>query len=179
MTKDFTKLPAYRIASTDNNLITRARDVGAKFCSSTSSMTSLLAKFYMLLSREQAVQMQRFSPSIRAMAANFTYFTRSPTKASIKYKEGVYAIDGKIDGNVENHNVLMDYGRILEKLLTSEKSDFDRYLLQKSGDPSLAEQDTHESFHFAEIGSFVLRAQLDSRDPRLPRQIFDIKVNLA
>lgn len=89
--------------------------------------------------------------------------------------DGVYGIDKRIPGDFERKNILMDYGRILEKFFTVDRQSFNRYLLKPDGTSSSLPQDAADSFHYAQVDNFLLRAQLDSQHPDLPRKIFDIK----
>lgn len=130
----------------------------------------------MLITRERGVQLGRFSDIFQRTKNNkFGYFSRGPTKGRLCYLNGIYAIDRKIPGDQEIGNVLMDYGRTLEKQLTVDSEVFKKYLLQPNENLSDVEQDNAESFNYTVVDNFVLRAQLDAFDERLPRKTFDIK----
>jgi hypothetical protein len=70
-----------------------------------------------------------------------------------------------------------EQGRILEKRLTTETDDFNRFL--RSAPESAVPQDERterEAYRYRKVGSLLMRSQLDCHDPRLPGHgVFDIK----
>lgn len=64
----------------------------------------------------------------------------------------------------------------MERQLTLSESDFQKHLVGKS-DELLARKahEQPEAFHFATASKFMLRAQLDCFDTRLPKGSFDLK----
>ncbi|WWC66499.1 uncharacterized protein I206_100401 [Kwoniella pini CBS 10737] len=74
-------------------------------------------------------------------------------------------------------NVISDFGRILEKMLTCENADFKRFLTSspESAVPE-EERSAKEAYRYQRVGSLLMRSQLDCYDPRLPGNgVFDIK----
>jgi hypothetical protein len=70
-----------------------------------------------------------------------------------------------------------EQGRILEKRLTTETDDFNRFLrtAPESAVPQ-GERTEREAYRYQKVGSLLMRSQLDCHDPRLPGHgVFDIK----
>jgi len=67
-------------------------------------------------------------------------------------------------------------GKIMEKQLTLSESDFRKHLIGNS-DELIRDKvsEKPEAFHFATASKFMLRAQLDCYDTRLPKGSFDLK----
>jgi hypothetical protein len=126
----------------------------------------------MLISREQSFNLSRFTGDLSYKNASFGIFTTMAVKSTLCYTNGIHMIDPKIPGQDDHHTILMDYGRILEKLLTVDYETFKGYLLKKN---SALEEDSYQSFNYSIAEGFLLRAQLDAYDDRLPNKTFDIK----
>ncbi|KAJ3349850.1 hypothetical protein HDU91_006330 [Kappamyces sp. JEL0680] len=159
------------------------RSVRAKFCSSTSSVTGVLAQIFALVTNQIHVNTAQFSDPIqfnvsKRCAGGHSYVRLSPflnsgTKIQLLYRNGVYTIDevGK-QSPVED---LMQYGHLLELFLTLNRQDFAYYLNNYSGPRPLA-ADSPESYHYGLFQkNIVLRSQLDSHHPGLPKKTFDLK----
>lgn len=64
----------------------------------------------------------------------------------------------------------------MEKQLTLPESEFRKHLIGNSDELVRQRvQDKPEAFHFAAASKFMLRAQIDCYDPRLPKGTFDLK----
>ncbi|KAI8907159.1 mitochondrial protein Pet127-domain-containing protein [Gorgonomyces haynaldii] len=177
--KDFKHLPKvsdfrlsslseYKSASKDMALLDQAVLQGYKFCSSTSSMTSLMTKMYYLVSGMRKISKDRIPESFKSLTNEFTAFSKGPVYCILKHYNGTYAIDKPSE---EEKIILMDMGKLLEKLLTTDPQDFEQYKLSSTSVP----QDGPEAYHYAQIGNFLLRAQLDCYHPDLPKKTFDLK----
>ncbi|KAJ3303744.1 hypothetical protein HDV03_003521 [Kappamyces sp. JEL0829] len=150
------------------------RSVRAKFCSSTSSVTGVLAQIFALVTNQIHVNTAQFSDPIQFnVSKRLSPFLNSGTKIQLLYRNGVYTIDevGK-QSPVED---LMQYGHLLELFLTLNRQDFAYYLNNYSGPRPLA-ADSPESYHYGLFQkNIVLRSQLDSHHPGLPKKTFDLK----
>lgn len=175
---DFAALKPYRISSEDRTLGDIARDNGFKYYSSTSSLTSVLQHFHYLLSEWKPVNLSMLSKGFEIEPGNegsFTPFQKSPFSIFLRYRDGVYAIDS--DKSNDSGNPLSLVGKVLEKLFTVPKSEFEQFRLNHETGKSEAGIDrAPESFHYTGVGNVLVRSQLDAYDSRLPGNgIYDIK----
>lgn len=177
---DFTALKQYITSSKDKNLIRRTVAAKKKYTGSTSSMTSALAHFHYLLSQWRPVNMGNLSRLFPAEHQTFTALNRAPTAIFLRYQEGengtdgAYAIDA--DKQYDSASILSMLGKSMEKLLTLKTDEFERYRHANSNEITHEERNAPESFHYTELGDFLMRSQLDAYDPRLPGTgMFDLK----
>ncbi|KAK8213221.1 hypothetical protein M8818_002519 [Zalaria obscura] len=107
-------------------------------------------------------------------SAKFTELNRAPSSIFLRWKDGTYAIDA--DKEHDSANVLMLLGKSMEKLLTMDTSDFERYRKSDPRGVTQEEREDPESYHYSTQGDFLMRSQLDAHDPRLPGTgMFDLK----
>lgn len=171
---DFDALKDYITSSKDDTLSSIATKRGRKFVGSSSSMTGILAHFHFLLSQWRNINTATLSRGFPESLKSFTAIQRAPSAVFLRYKDGIYAVDA--DKEYDSSNILMSLGRSMEKLLTLSKDDFERY--RKSNQTEFSEQERlePESYHYSEMGDFLMRSQLDAYDPRLPGTgMFDLK----
>ncbi|KAK2809749.1 hypothetical protein FQN50_003594 [Emmonsiellopsis sp. PD_5] len=170
---DFTALNDYITSSRDETLHDLAIKLGKKYIGSSSSMTSVLSHFHYLLSSWRTPNTSMLSQGFPQPAKNFTKLTRSPAVVFLRYKNGVYAIDA--DKEFDTANILMNLGKSMEKLLTVTTEEFERYRKSSSDKLSL-DSVAPETYHYTTCEDFLMRAQLDAYDPRLPGTgMFDLK----
>jgi hypothetical protein len=113
--------------------------------------------------------------------------------------DGKYAVDNDKRWDVEE-NVLSDLGRVMEKMVTSDKKELDRFLLS-SPESAVSEEErkAREAYRYCRVSTSVqgfsrlesdhihtqgstllMRSQLDCQDSRLPGSgTFDIKTRAA
>ncbi|RMZ80520.1 hypothetical protein DV737_g2925, partial [Chaetothyriales sp. CBS 132003] len=170
---NFEALNQYVTSSQDTALRDLALQRQKRYIGSSSSMTSTLAHFHFLLSAWRPLDIGNLSRAFKVESDNFTRFQRAPTAAFLRYQDGVYAMDA--DKEFDEATVLLSLGRSMEKLLTLEKSDYEK--LRRSNAIDSGQFDlSPEQYHYSELGSFVMRSQLDAYDPRLPGTgMFDLK----
>ncbi|OAX78811.1 hypothetical protein ACJ72_06878 [Emergomyces africanus] len=170
---DFSALNEYITSSRDDGLRELAIRHGKKYIGSSSSMTSVLSHFHYLLSAWRPLNTSLVSQGFSDSARNFTRILRAPSAVFLRYKDGVYAIDA--DKEFDNANILMNLGKSMEKLLTMPTEEFERYR-RSSTDKVTPDAVTPETYHYTTCGNFLMRAQLDAHDPRLPGTgMFDLK----
>ncbi|EEP78195.1 conserved hypothetical protein [Uncinocarpus reesii 1704] len=170
---DFEALGDYITSSRDVVLRNMARDHGKKYIGSSSSMTGVLSHFHFLLSAWRPLQMQALSQGFPDRLRSFTRLTRAPAAVFLRYKDGVYAIDA--DKEYDTANILMNLGKSMEKLLTMPMDEFERYRRTNANRTPLGEA-APETYHYSTCGDFLMRAQLDAHDSRLPGTgMFDLK----
>ncbi|KAL2369944.1 hypothetical protein RJ035_006830 [Blastomyces gilchristii] len=170
---DFSALNEYITSSRDDGLRELAVRHGKKYIGSSSSMTSVLSHFHYLLSAWRPLNTSSISQGFTEVAKNFTKILRAPSAVFLRYKDGVYAIDA--DKEYDNANILMNLGKSMEKLLTMPTEEFERYR-RSSTDKVTPDAVAPETYHYTTCGNFLMRAQLDAYDPRLPGTgMFDLK----
>ena len=169
---NFDALNQYITSSKDTYLRDLALQQGKRYIGSSSSMSGALTHFHFLLSGWRPLQFNNMSRDFGESMTSFTKFYKAPTAVFLRYQDGAYAVDA--DKEFDSANVLMSLGRSLEKLLTLEKDKFEQY--RKTNDPDKLVSTDPESYHYGELGPFLMRSQLDAHDPRLPGTgMFDLK----
>ena len=173
---DFSALKKFTPSSKDARLAELTQSHGARYCGSTSSMTGLLSHFHFLLSSWREINTEMLSAKFPVTSKNFTQIQRGPAATILRYNEerDTYAIDA--DKTFSSSNVLSMLGMSMEKLLTMETVDYERYRLSNSEPVTQQQLDQTDTYHFSTAGDFMFRSQLDARDPRLPGSgVFDLK----
>lgn len=171
---DYNALGEYITSSKDTKLRQLAAKHEKKYCGSTSSMTSILSHFHFLLSAWRKPNFENLSRSFEPDSLNYTVLTRGPAATFANLKDGVYAIDS--DKQYDRENILSMLGKSMEKLLTLPKDEFEKYRRSKSHELTEEERNSEEAYHYTTLGDFMMRSQLDARDPRLPGSgVFDLK----
>ncbi|KAK4937791.1 hypothetical protein LTR10_021669 [Elasticomyces elasticus] len=172
---NYDALNKYITSSEDSNLRQVALQHEKRYIGSTSSMSGVLSHFHFLLSAWRELTLDHLSRAFVDDGRNFTRIQRGPTAIFLRYEDGVYAVDA--DKEFDSANVLMSLGRSMEKLLTNDKDEFQRF--RKTHDiekDSQAQSTDPEAYHYTGLGSFLIRSQLDAHDPRLPGTgMFDLK----
>lgn len=171
------RLPQYITASRDEELAQMAADADTKFIGSTSTLTKALSQIYFTISGGKPVNLSHMSQAFAGERNDYTAGAALPAAIVVRLlPNGTYGIDNIKDYDVEE-NVLSDYGRILEKFLTVEQEDFERFL---SSSPESAvpeeERTEREAYAYSKSKGILMRSQLDCQDIRLPGNgTFDIK----
>ncbi|PVG02139.1 Pet127-domain-containing protein [Serendipita vermifera] len=168
---DFGRIQPYVTSSKDD----ATKREGKKFTGSTSSLTSLLSHIFFLISNGREVDTSTLSSAFSKESKEFTYGARWPGGITLRHREGIYSIDSDGVNEPEKH-LLLNMGTMLEKFLVHPTDEFDK--LRRStpltDDTVLPSQG--ESYHYSKSDKFVMRAQLDAQDHRLPGSgVFDIK----
>ncbi|WEW61980.1 hypothetical protein PRK78_007480 [Emydomyces testavorans] len=170
---DFEALGDYITSSRDVILRDMAHKHRKRFIGSSSSMTSVLSHFHFLLSAWRPLDMDSISQGFSEKLRSFTRLTRAPAAVFLRYKDGVYAIDA--DKEFDTANILMNLGKSMEKLLTMPMNEYERYR-RTNGERTPLDEAAPETYHYSTCGDFLMRAQLDAYDPRLPGTgMFDLK----
>lgn len=170
---DFDALSEYKTSSKDEDLLAITRKLGVKYTGSTSSMSSVLQHFHFLLSAHRKLNHSMLSRNFPDSTDKFSKITAGPDAVFLRYKDSVYAIDA--DKTYDTPNVMSWLGHSLEKLLTTERTEFERYR-RSNPEQTPTEGDSARCFHYSKQGSILMRSQLDAQDPRLPGAgIFDLK----
>lgn len=171
---DFGALKEYMTSSRDKSLRAIAQAQGKKYVGSSSSMTSALGHFHFLLSQWRPIDATTLSQSFPDRLRSFTVLQRKPSAILLRWRDGCYAIDA--DKEFDSANILSMLGKSMEKLLTLPTDDYERYRKSSEGEVTEQERNAPEAFHYSTTGDFLMRSQLDARDPRLPGTgMFDVK----
>lgn len=173
----FHRLPQYITASQDPELTSMATTNNTRYTGSTSTLTQSLSQIYFTLLNARPVDTSTLSAEFQEQRPDFTAGAQLPALINIRLQDnGTYAIDNDKTHSIDN-NVLSDYGRILEKMLTASPDDFKRFLsaAPESAVPE-SERTEREAYAYSKSGRLLMRSQLDCQDSRLPGSgTFDIK----
>jgi hypothetical protein len=170
---DFDALSEYKTSSKDQDLLDLTNRVGTKFTGSTSSMSSVLQHFHFLLSNFRDLNHSMLSRGFPEPSKRFSKITLGPDAVFLRYKDGIYAIDA--DKSYDRPNIMSWLGHSLEKLLTTDRSEFELYR-RSSPEKAPPEDNASRCYHYSKQGNVLMRSQLDAQDPRLPGTgVFDLK----
>ncbi|KAI7861071.1 mitochondrial protein Pet127-domain-containing protein [Circinella umbellata] len=175
---DYNTLTPYTTSSRDTNLLDMAREHDTRYIGSTSSVSGVLSQLYFLISQSRPVDTSIFSDKFGPMGNKFTRGTKAPASINLMWRDGVYAVDAYKSNDVQD-TILSILGKSMEKVLTLEPNEYERYLKNAESPISEAERNQPETYAYGKIGHFLLRSQLDCQDPRLPRKTFDLKTRAA
>lgn len=169
------KISSFTPSSRDNRLQDITSEINkrgkyVKFMSSTSSMTGLLMKFHSALSNGRPINTASFSSAFPSVS-KFSMFSTIPTSVVVTPKDNeMYSVDA--DRSTDTEITLSILGNALELMLTKSPSQFKEYLTSSKQDPEVEAS----AYHYAKIGKFVVRSQLDAFHSQLPgKGTFDIK----
>ncbi len=170
---DFSALSEYKTSSKDEELLKLTKNVDALFTGSTSSMSSVLQHFHFLLSNFRPLNHSMLSREFPDPSSKFSKITLAPSAVFLRYKDGIYAIDA--DKSYDTPNIMSWLGHSLEKLLTSDRTEFERFRRSSSEKPPTDDK-SDRCYHYSKQGNLLMRSQLDALDPRLPGSgVFDLK----
>ena len=183
---NFDAIETFVSVSKDQSLLKVAEQENKKFYSSTSSMTSALMQFYLLLNNympntEERFPFPKFSGAIERVASSVIV---QPKGKNSKTDEIIYAVES--DKSADTEILLSVMGHCLEALLTTEEKEFERYTLNYKNQEILDIQHKKQmededdkpqnTYNYASYGDFLMRSQLDCYDERLPGNgTFDLK----
>lgn len=171
---DYTALTEYVESSRDEKLRQLANNLGKKYLGSSSSMTPVLSHFHFLLSGWRGVNTSTLSRSFPDPHATFAFTLRAPAVVFLRHKDGMYAVDA--DKEFDDQHILVGLGKSLEKLLTTSKENFELYRRSSGQKVPETERNLPVVHHYSHLGDFLMRAQIDAWDPRLPGSgVFDLK----
>jgi Mitochondrial protein Pet127 len=91
---DYDALYEYITSSRDTTLVSMAKECGATYVGSTSSMTAVLSHFHFILSAWRPINIAMLSTPFATQVKSFTAISRAPATIFLRYKgDGIYAID--------------------------------------------------------------------------------------
>ncbi|PVU90332.1 hypothetical protein BB561_004920 [Smittium simulii] len=171
--KDFSyeRLSPFIPPSKDQHLHELAGLHSKKYIASTSSISSVLSHLYFLISKWKAFDITNFSEQFNSQPKGFTRGSLYPPSILLQPKNGVYSIDADKSFD-KSGNILMNLGKSLEKLLSSDEEEYNTFIKNSLIEPK---EHTSECYHYSGYENFLLRSQLDCRHPNLKKQTFDLK----
>ncbi|KAI9305336.1 mitochondrial protein Pet127-domain-containing protein [Cunninghamella echinulata] len=172
---DYNAIQPYKTSSQDNLLIKMAEKNHAKFVGSTSSISGVLSHIYYQVSNHRPVDISFLTETFATFPSGYTRGARAPKTIYLRRKTGtVYAID--VDKSFDGEDTILSHlGKSMEKLLTMEPNEYERYLKENSSVVTEEERNAPEAFAYGKIDKLVLRSQLDCYHKLLPRRTFDLK----
>ncbi|KAI8865902.1 Pet127-domain-containing protein [Ramicandelaber brevisporus] len=173
---DYDAIAPYITSSRDAELVALAKAYKRRFVGSTSSMTHMLSHLWYNVSSWRQADISPLSIAFADMPRSQTTTMRAPASVflrSMPGSTGIYAIDADKSFDVRE-TVLSLLGRSMEKLLTSSQKEYEECLKANKKQRTNAVQEVPQ-YVYAKMDDFILRAQIDCYDPRLPRPTFDIK----
>eukprot|EP01125_Pyxidicula_operculata_P009728 TRINITY_DN318_c3_g1_i2.p1 TRINITY_DN318_c3_g1~~TRINITY_DN318_c3_g1_i2.p1 ORF type:complete len:513 (-),score=112.14 TRINITY_DN318_c3_g1_i2:20-1558(-) len=181
---DFSLFSKFVSSSQDERLHALALDHGCKYKGSTSSMTGALSQLYYLFSNGKTSNVSCL-PSFRKSKRLETYFTPSalkPVTIVLRKRDNIYSVDSGKSQNIVDNHILMDLGRSLEVLLTTDEHTFEKTFVKNSQQQQEKQQQEKkniiakaEGYNYTKFGSLLLRSQIDCHHADLPRSYFDLK----
>lgn len=199
---DWANIPPYVRASEDVGLRKAARNQsGVRYSASTSSMTKALSVLYHAVSNFRDTWLRGgLTSRMSELPVSFTKHHNKPAALLIRPyppdSEGdlassrIFSIDSQ-EGEDRSPAILRDLGHSMERMLTMTGPEFREKMLLKNGettkeprgnegymDASASEARARDHpaqfYHYSQAESFLLRAQIDCRDPDTGH-VFDLK----
>lgn len=185
---DYSALPPYLTSSIDEELAQLTRKHAKRYSGSTSSLTSLLSHIYFCISSWKHPPLTGFTEGFQNLPKGFSFGAMLPANIILRRfeddaldgsqeKSVRYAVDNDKSGEGQENNnyVLTQLGKSVEKLLTSDMEEYEKYLRINSHKLSKEEKTKKEAYYYSMSDKFMMRSQLDCSDDRLPRKTFDLK----
>jgi hypothetical protein len=197
---DWLSIPPYTRASDDSALRDVARSQeGVRYTGSTSSMTTALSLLYHAVSNfSDTLLLGGLTKSMSALPVSYTKYHNKPTALAVRpYPDEdagrrMFSVDMHA-GRDTSPSILRDLGHSMERMLTMSAEEFKRRMRldesEKANAPkpvgnegymdaaaAAARQREHEPqfYHYSRADQFLLRAQIDCRDP-VTGNVFDLK----
>ncbi|ORZ15867.1 mitochondrial protein Pet127-domain-containing protein [Absidia repens] len=171
---DYEAIQPYITSSKDKNLIQMAKDQKARYVGSTSSLSGILSHLYFKISNYRPVDISFLSRGFANQSKNHTRGSRVPKTILLRWKDGIYGVD--VDKSFDTKDtILSNLGKSMEKVLTMEPKEYERYLKKNSSMVTEEERNAPEAYAYGRLGSLFLRSQLDCYHQSLPRRTFDLK----
>lgn len=174
---NFDTLPDYVTASKDPELRELGQGEGIKYVGSTSTVTQSLSQIWFALNGGHGVDIDKLTQPYAIHGNAYTAGAQLPASTVLwPQSNGRYAVDADKRFDTDN-NILSQYGNILEKILTTDPSEWWRSLKGAPADAVPQKKPTaREAYAYSRGGSVLMRSQIDCQDNRLPGSgTFDIK----
>ncbi|KLT42651.1 Pet127-domain-containing protein [Cutaneotrichosporon oleaginosum] len=178
---NFDTLPDYITASKDPELAGLAQADGIKYTGSTSTLTGAFSQVWLTLNGGQGVDISKLTQEYATQGTDYTAGAQLPAAIAVwPQPNGRYAVDSDKRFQTDA-NILSEYGNILEKILTTDASEWWKSLKKvPEGFTPPAKPTAREAYAYSRGGKTLMRSQLDCQDNRLPGSgTFDIKTRAA
>lgn len=177
-------MPRYVPAKDDASIHALAASLaGVHYASSTSSMTPTLATLYHLISNFRDTELLGgLSPRMSELPVGFTRLQKRPsafmlTPVSAAGETPVFAVNAH-DADSTGPRILLELGNSIERMLTTSAAEFERTFVRGGARPAGAAErpagDGEQFYHYSRASQFLLRAQIDARNPDND-EVFDVK----
>lgn len=174
---DFDKVQPFISVPKDKVLLNMALKHNLSYYSSTSSMTPILTKFYLLLNNYSGTkesprfEFPRFNRTVLELPASVIVL---PKGKKNKAGKSVYSVSSDKSGDTEI--LLSAMGHCLEAFLTTTEQDFKNYLLDNPESLKEAVMNDQNAYSYISCGKLLMRSQLDCYQDGLPGTgTFDLK----
>ncbi|KAG5417387.1 PET127 [Candida metapsilosis] len=176
---NFDAAGTYTPVDKHSTLMENAQKFKKQFYSSTSSMTSILSKFYMLLNNYSPSRVERFGEipfsGVATKLPSCTFVEPKGTFTEQGKKKTIYSLSA--DKSCDSEILLSAMGICMETLLTNPEDEFVKYRKDNKED---APPSPSNAYNYSSYGSFLMRSQLDCFDERLPGNgTFDLKTRAS
>ncbi|KAI5970449.1 PET127 [Candida margitis] len=176
---NFDAAGSYTPVDKHKTLLENAKLFKKQFYSSTSSMTSILSKFYMLLNNYSPSKVERFGEiplsGVATKLPSSTFVEPKGSFTSKSKKKTVYSLSA--DKSCDSEILLSAMGICMETLLTNPEDEFVKYRKDSTEE---APPSPLNAYNYASFGDFLMRSQLDCFDERLPgKGTFDLKTRAS
>jgi hypothetical protein len=115
------------------------------------------------MSNFRPVDTSMLSRAFDFQSKNFSgVILKKPVAVILRPKDGVVGIDSEPESG-SNHQILIDLGKTLERMLTLNPDEFRRLVRKTPGqeDIEVPEDFNASTYNFSQVGDFCLRSQLD------------------
>jgi hypothetical protein len=156
-------IPPYKKPSEDEHLLDFAKQTNSKYVMSTSTISSILSQLYYLITHFQSPVMQYSNQSYVDISNKFMSSQRKPiTNIVRKLEDNIYALDSDKAPFESRIEILLNLGKILERMYTMTVDDFNHLLLKETQDLSKGVMIDEDYHRFMSVNNEVcLRSQLD------------------
>ena len=165
-TIDFSRVSGYTKPSNDKDLIKFAKESGAKYVMSTSTVSGALTQMYFIFSSFRSPDFQLLSSEYENEPRFYMVSQRKPVTNIVTRIGGkgsnMYAMDSDSGLFKNQENVLMKLGKVVERQLTLTKDEFEKNFVKgkiPEGQPLIDD----EHYRYMKLNNNIcLRSQIDT-----------------
>ncbi|CAI2386460.1 unnamed protein product [Moneuplotes crassus] len=176
-------IPPYYPPSQDKQLLKIAEEHGSRFVMSTSTITSVLAHMYFMISNFKSPHFANLSYAYDKEPLKFMISQRKPNSIFLKMidpEKKIYAIDSDSGFSEPSNMVLLKMGKYMEKMLQYDAEEFRSMTGLKPG-TTPQEDNEQDYFKYSLYNNILLRSQIDCRRVEADgsERVFEIKTRAA
>lgn len=175
----------YTPPSKDQVLLQKAKELGVKYITGSSSVTEALQNIYFVLTNFKSPDFTGLGKMFDDQNKNFMGAYKKPNMIMLrKLENGIWAIDGEKGPLPSNNRILTLGGLVMESMFTTDKKVFKRAIdLSKPLSPKDSEilKGGNRSYRFRQSGDILIRSQIDceSTDKNGDFFVFEIKTRAS